>query len=97
MRFVWCLAVLIGLSCPAMAGEAPLTLEADGCAALAVEQNRLVRAARQETAAARQSLKETGARRLPRLTTSASYVRISGADETAFGAGAGASGLGSAT
>jgi len=97
MRFVWCLAVaLIGLSCPAMAVEAPLKLEADGCAALAVEQNRLVRAARQEAVAARQSLKETGAQRLPRLTTSASYVRINGADETAFGAGAGASGLGAA-
>ena len=83
MRFVWCLAVvLIGLSCPAMAVEAPLKLEADGCAALAVEQNRLVRAARQETAAARQSFKETGAQRLPRLTSCLLYTSPSPRDRS---------------
>jgi len=80
----------------ALGQDPPRTLTADDSAALAAQQNRLVRAAREEAESARQSLKGTRARRLPRLTTSASYANINDGESNAAGLGSagGATGVG---
>ncbi|MBN1918555.1 MAG: TolC family protein [Verrucomicrobia bacterium] len=88
------LTVVLSVCAGARAQEETKPLTADDCARLALERNRLVRAAREQTEAARQSLRETGAQRLPRLTTSAFYQKY---DEpstagTTGGFGAGGSG-----
>ena len=64
----------------------------DDCVRLALAGNRRVNAAREQADSARQSLKETGARRWPRVSTSATYAHIEGAEEGSFltGGGAGA-------
>jgi outer membrane protein len=99
MKLSLCLAVLVVLVCPWASAKEPFApLTADGAARLAVEQNRRVRAAREQAESARQSLRGTGAQRLPRLTTSAAYTRIndSGASLAATGGGPGAGAGGAA-
>jgi len=65
-----------------LAQEAPQPLTVDECVRLALERNRLVQAAREQAESARQSLKGTGAQRLPRVSTSASYVRFDEPQQT---------------
>jgi outer membrane protein len=91
-----CVGILIGavaFCASVLAQEETKPLTADDCARLALEGNRLVRATREAAEAARQSLGETGALRLPRLTTSAAYQKF---DEptTSFLGGAGGPGAG---
>jgi len=94
MRCALCVVLLAVRACTQALGQTqPRTLTAEACAALAVEQNRLVRAAREKAESAHQSLKGTRAQRLPRLTTSVSYVIIDDGDSTAVGS----DGLGSTT
>ncbi len=77
MRLFWGLVVsVLALCTEAPAQEEPRTLTADECVRLALDRNRLVRAAREQTEAARHWLKETGAQRLPRVTTTAAYSRV---------------------
>jgi len=92
MRFrVGALMAVVGICAGAWAQEEVKPLTAADCARLALERNRLARAAREEAEAARQSLRETGALRLPRLTTSAFYQRYDEPTTSSLG-GAGSPG-----
>jgi len=76
IRIVWCVVLVAACWGEAVGQQEAQTLTVDECVRQALAGNRLVLAAREEAESARQSSKETGTQRLPRVTTSASYARI---------------------
>jgi len=85
MSFVLLFVLAFSLSAVAQDQMKPLTVQE--CVRLALEGNRVARAAREQAESARQSLKETGAQRLPRVSTSASYARIEDSASTGLTGG----------
>ena len=76
IRIIGCVVLALAFCGQALGQAEPQVLTVDACVRLALAGNRLVQAAREAAESARQSSKETGAKRLPRVTTSANYARI---------------------
>ncbi len=95
---VGCLGLLLVFVAQGLAQDEVELVTVDDCVRLALAGNRRVNAAREQAESARQSATETGTRRWPRVSTSATYARIEGAEEGSLlaGGGAGAAGFGSA-